>query len=26
MQAVNAGLGYVTTDVTIAFGRSLPLR
>jgi mycothiol synthase len=25
MQEVNARLGYVTTDVTIAFGRSLPL-
>jgi mycothiol synthase len=25
MQAVNARLGYVTTDVTIAFTRSLPL-
>jgi GNAT superfamily N-acetyltransferase len=25
MQAVNARLGYVTTDVTIAFGRRLPL-
>ena len=25
MQAVNARLGYVTTEVTIAFGRSLPL-
>jgi GNAT superfamily N-acetyltransferase len=26
MQAVNARLGYVTTEVSIAFGRSLPLR
>jgi GNAT superfamily N-acetyltransferase len=25
MQAVNARLGYVTTDVTVAFMRSLPL-
>jgi mycothiol synthase len=25
MQAVNARLGYVTTDVTIGFTRSLPL-
>ena len=25
MQAVNARLGYVTTDVTVAFSRSLPL-
>jgi mycothiol synthase len=25
MQAVNARLGYVTTDVTVAFERSLPL-
>jgi RimJ/RimL family protein N-acetyltransferase len=25
MQAVNARLGYVTADVTIAFTRSLPL-
>ena len=25
MQAVNAGLGYVTTEIDLAFARSLPL-